>query len=1554
MVAAAALWVESPAGTDFLRHRLNAVWSDTFAGTLEIDRVRISGFLRVEVLGARLFAPQDPIPVASIERLEVRVRAVELIAERIDIPKLLVEHPYLHIVHSGNTTNLELALGPVHPAQPAPSPPTPSRGPVHLHIHAPDVELRDGAFDMDGSRPLALDQLRFDAQASGTFQSLLVSAGLRTRVHEPAERDLIIDLRGNYRPDDVRVDLLTVRTGLSSVTLAGGFAFDLATGGINIEHLSLSADDVNAILPQARLLGGLQLRGNAVLAQGKAQANLEMDLPAGRLQAEASAVLGSSGRLLDIGHYRLRIGIDGVELQKLRPGLPMALAQVQLNVDGVGMPLQGTADVVLDASGSRFRHLSIDRLHLMGRLTGRSAHIEQLTVRAAAAVANAHGTAELTRGDLDLDLKAPALDQTRQLLAGGLSLSLPPMAGAAEGSLHVSGSWRNPHIELVADSPTLQAGDGSARGLEASVNLREIMPLPLGSFHIKANELHLAGRNGRSIELTGEVDGHTAALDAQGTFGNRPVEVVVRGERLSHRGGVEEWNLGVLKVSVLGVSVAAQQPAHIGWGRGRLRVTGLMLRGIVGHLALDGDVGSTGPVRGQVQLSGLNLATLPDWMVPSELRLAGIVALSADLRGTRASPDLAVQVGLAHGHFRQVAGAALDAQLRLAHAHLDALVHGSLETGGTMMLSAHGPWTTSLRALSSSFAERPVDVTFAMNRFPLETVHGVAPSLPQLGGVLSGTLSLSGSLATPALRAAWTLDGGSYAAVDSLHASLDIKLGGDAWNAALSVSSPHRLASTATLKTTVALRDLLQGDARAKERPLELKVALNDLNLAWLPLLGVGPSDLTGRVAGTLFVDGSLQAPVLNATLHGTSLGAAGRRDVDGLVDLKSTDEISLTMNAQMSGQPLVDLTARAKVVPARLPEMSRSELGAVPVQLNAELHPTPMERLVPTTAPLPGETEAPFRARLGLQLFVAGTANAPETHLHVDLHEARVNGQEVGVLTTDLDYRNALASFAAVFESQSAGTLHADAVLHANLGVDSIERRGKQALETYAGPVRQRPTPLRAGLAEVLASPVELAVNADRFDLSLANGFTGMISNLSGQMDLQLHKSGPLAPLAADGSLQIGSALAGLSGSLALSRARFSVLGSGSFSDVTLRADGSYPSLHLRELQGRAGEGTFHGHVDLTRIGSRRFQGALSLELQKIPIIVDFQTRGVLSLQIDGTATGSPGHLDIPELTLSHGHVVIPAQLPRHIQSLDPNPDFEIKNGPAPRPPPPKQDNGPTWVVTVDKITIPDDMIVEAPLGTKLTLGAQLQLVESPAIATKDEPVRLTGRITIIHGVLSLLKPFDVDKGTVTFSPNQLDNPAIDVKAHYDGPDVTIRVALSGTIQDLHKSFTSTPSMSENEILYYLATGQRQNQPQQTDQQALQTQMGDAALSALGAAAIGVVKGAVQSVLPSALNPDVLTVETDVAHQGIGRVRAGKYYLHGKLYVGGNYNPAANPALNQNTYEGEAQYRINAQNFIRLLVGNEGHHQLEYLYELNFRTKKQKENDAARSNGTY
>jgi autotransporter translocation and assembly factor TamB len=1542
-------WLESPQGGEYLRRKVLQSTDGVVAGKIELDTVRLSGLLGLDISGARLLAPGEKHPVISVGHLRLRFQALALALHQLEVAELSVDRPHVHILQRGATTNLALALANPPAAGGATPPPPPASAPQplpQLHLSIEEVHLRDGELDMDGSQPVALEALRLDGSVTGSLQRLALIATLQTRLHAPIERSVALELRGTYDLDanSARVDRLALQTGTSRVALSGSVAFDLSALHLDVEQLAIAAEDVNAFVPDARVLGGLQLTGTATLANHAAQMNLAVELPAGHVLLDTSAGLGASGALTDLVHYSGRLVLNGVEPQRLRSDLPRAGVDLELSVQGDGMPGVGKATLELQASGSRYEDLFIDQLRLAGAVEGQTLHVKRLALSAAGADLKAHGTAAQSSGDLELTLSLASLEKTRALLTSGLHLDIPPVTGSIDAAVHVAGDWTAPRLDVALAAPTFAMQGTDVAGLHAHVDLKQLLPTPLGTVDVRIDQVHAAHREGHDIVLTGHNDGRTAVADAQGTYGEQPLSLTIRAGHLAHRAGTDEWNVEVFQAGALGLSVATKHAAQIGWGSGRVRVAGLDLHGALGHITLDTDAGMTGPLRGRLHISGLDLTRLPSWILPPELNLGGILQLDADVRGTAAKPDATVDLQLAGAQFRQLSGASVDAELRVA----DERLGGNLHVGfpeGDFSLSFHAPWGTSPGDYLGRLADEPLDLEVAGDHLALELMHRIEPSIPALGGVGKGTAELHGTLRHPVLQMQSRIDGASYARLDGLGLDIGAALEGGRWTITGAAQDTHGLALATTSHLDLPILEVLKDDIRLMERAFDVDVVLRDLDLAWLPLLGAGPKDLVGHATGHIMFSGKVGVPVTDTILQVAGAGGAGYQGLDGRLEIKTSEQIAVTMNTLLGGHPLLDLSAMADVAPWPLSAMTTLERKRIPLQVSAELSPTLVSTLLPAAAPQPGDEEPPFRGKVGATLFVGGTANVPQAHLRISLSEAQLNGHVVGVCTTDADYRSGTAALSTVFESKTAGRLRADAVLHANLGLASILDEGAVELRQYVGPPRTRPSAWEAGLAETVSSRFQLSVDADQLDLGLLNGFTGMARSLGGKLDLHLHKDGPLAPLAADGSLQPTSVLTGLSGSLAIADAHSNLIGMGSYANVSLKADGAWPAIEVSELRGKAGEGTFAGHLKLLRTGPGQFTTALALTLQSFPLVEDFQTKGVVSFQLDGEAHGNGNHVDIPELVISKGHIIIPTQLSKRVQLLSPNPDFELSEEPKVRAARRRKrtNDGQGWLVTVDRITIPDDLVVDAPLGTRLTLGAALKLVEDPRLPP-GEQLALTGNITIAHGILSLLQPFDVDKGVITFYPGQLDEPSVDVKAHYNGPDVQVRVAITGTMADLRKEFTSTPAMTENEILYYLTTGNRQTQAQQADPVSLQTQMTDAALNALGAAAIGAVKGMVQDVLPAALNPDILTVETDAANKTVGRVRAGKYYLNGRLYIGGQYNPGANPALNQNTYEGEVQYRINTQNFVRLLVGNEGHDQLDYLFELNLPTKEQRD----------
>ena len=406
------------------------------------------------------------------------------------------------------------------------------------------------------------------------------------------------------------------------------------------------------------------------------------------------------------------------------------------------------------------------------------------------------------------------------------------------------------------------------------------------------------------------------------------------------------------------------------------------------------------------------------------------------------------------------------------------------------------------------------------------------------------------------------------------------------------------------------------------------------------------------------------------------------------------------------------------------------------------------MSVLVPTAAPAPESHRRLFKANSALNwtspalITRSGDASAPDAGQNRDR-----SGEPVGTLISDLDYRQARTALAALLQTREAGTFRANATLQADLGAGSIQGLGAQALQTYTGPAEDRPSVWKARrISTILGVRRTLPSARDHFDLALASSSSHTIRDIRGLLDLHVRKTGPLAPMSnrriASGW---GSTLAGLSGNLALDKVHFVLLGKGAVFSTwwSKRTAQLYPSVAVRELRGQSGNGSFNGNMSLSRVAPGQVKGALELDMKDLPIMADFQTRGFLSLKVRATGTGQHGRIDIPEITLSNGHVIIPAQLSKRVQTMDPHADFEFAGAP-PKPPPPPPSANP-WVVTIDKITtIPDDLKVEGKGAARHHAHA------GRAPEPRLKPIRGDPRQPraghrqdqgIIHGVLSLLR---------------------------------------------------------------------------------------------------------------------------------------------------------------------------------------------------------------------
>ncbi|NNF04888.1 MAG: translocation/assembly module TamB, partial [Rhodothermales bacterium] len=142
---------------------------------------------------------------------------------------------------------------------------------------------------------------------------------------------------------------------------------------------------------------------------------------------------------------------------------------------------------------------------------------------------------------------------------------------------------------------------------------------------------------------------------------------------------------------------------------------------------------------------------------------------------------------------------------------------------------------------------------------------------------------------------------------------------------------------------------------------------------------------------------------------------------------------------------------------------------------------------------------------------------------------------------------------------------------------------------------------------------------------------------------------------------------------------------------------------------------------------------------------------------------------------------------------------------------------------------------------------------------------------------IIQFGRRFNISAGTLTFN-GPAESPRMDLEAEYDVPsrranatEVTIRLLVTGTPQDLEVEFQSDPQMELADIVSYIATGR----PASESLQIGQNQSGTYLQSAAGIA-IGQVRDLIQDLAGQNLGLDVIEI-TQNSTQGM-TVTAGKY----------------------------------------------------------------------------
>lgn len=108
----------------------------------------------------------------------------------------------------------------------------------------------------------------------------------------------------------------------------------------------------------------------------------------------------------------------------------------------------------------------------------------------------------------------------------------------------------------------------------------------------------------------------------------------------------------------------------------------------------------------------------------------------------------------------------------------------------------------------------------------------------------------------------------------------------------------------------------------------------------------------------------------------------------------------------------------------------------------------------------------------------------------------------------------------------------------------------------------------------------------------------------------------------------------------------------------------------------------------------------------------------------------------------------------------------------------------------------------------TFLETEAQVRLALSNTV---QQPV-ITGSVQLHAGELNFpYKPLYITKGTIYFLPNQLYDPMIELEARNTIKKCTVTMHVTGSVQNHHIQLSSTPSLSEEQIMALLLVGSQE-----------------------------------------------------------------------------------------------------------------------------------------------
>jgi translocation and assembly module TamB len=309
-----------------------------------------------------------------------------------------------------------------------------------------------------------------------------------------------------------------------------------------------------------------------------------------------------------------------------------------------------------------------------------------------------------------------------------------------------------------------------------------------------------------------------------------------------------------------------------------------------------------------------------------------------------------------------------------------------------------------------------------------------------------------------------------------------------------------------------------------------------------------------------------------------------------------------------------------------------------------------------------------------------------------------------------------------------------------------------------------------------------------------------GAVSELDGKLDAQFRASiqGPATQLTGHATLRDGVVQVPAIGQR--------------FSDIEAQMEAEPGILRIDPIKARGLSGGFSAQARVLLDGLMPKSARASLQIKEdgeLPLTIQGETLGDMwgNLQAsyhydDGTKT------NLIDVNLDKVHVILPDVPPRGLQDLsqpehirvgyhDRSDDFlPIALQPLEKPSPPSEQK---TFVKVDLVSL------------SLAKGQQAKVDLTGTIqALIGDELDVRGRIEAKRGHMDISgKTFYIERGTVSFTGGDPDNPTISAVARYDSPaGYTVYAEYVGTVSEGKLTMRSEPPLNQDEIVTLLLFG--------------------------------------------------------------------------------------------------------------------------------------------------